>query len=266
MRLRHAFLFFVMSFSVVLEPANLYRDKYGFPPQWKLGETWEVRSPSIVVTAPGPATRENREPREQYVQRGWILTRFTVTDVKEVEGSKIYNVDAEHLAVEGYDTPYPPGTHFVLTIDDHFILRSLVRISPTEDESRKIRNRTTIYARQLFGVGESKTVPLYKNTFLLGHEDDIGIPIVFPTIVEPGGLEEGKTSDVVVEMEAPGGTKIHEMISPIEGGKGFEMKFSLGRQGGVKNFSLTWAAGDPWWSSVEMERADGYHCVSTLQK
>jgi hypothetical protein len=264
-KLRHAFLIFVMFLSGALESANLFRDKYGFPPQWKLGETWEVRSPSIVVTAPGPATPENREPKERYVKRGWILTRFEVTDVKEVEGRKIYHVDAEHLAVEGYDTPYPPGTHFVLTIDDQFILRSLVRISPTEEESRRLGGHTSFYARQLFGVGESKTVTLYKNTFLLGHWDHIGVPIVFPTIPDSGEVEEGKSSDAVVEMMRPG-TKIHEMISPIRGGKGFEMKFSLGRDGGVKKFTLTWVSGDPWWSSVEVERPDGYHCVSTLQE
>jgi hypothetical protein len=126
MKLRHSVLMFVMFFSGTLESANVFRDRYGFPPQWKLGETWEVRSSHIVVTAPGPATPENREPKEKYVQSGWILTRFTVTDIEETKGRKIYHVDAEHLAMEGYDTPYPPGTHFILTIDDKFILRSLV--------------------------------------------------------------------------------------------------------------------------------------------
>jgi hypothetical protein len=143
------------------------------------------------------------------------------------------------------------------------LTNSLVRISPTEEDSRKLGGHPSSYARQLFGVGESKTVTLYKNTFLLGYRDWIGIPIVFPTIVDTGEVEEGKTSDVIVEMIWRN-TKIHEIISPIQDGKGFEMKFSLG--GVPEKFSLTWVAGDPWWASVEVERADGYHCVSTLQK
>jgi hypothetical protein len=269
--MKHPVLTLVVAlfFSSTLHSASVLRDKYGFPPQWKVGDTWEVKSPSIAWEGAGMTTFDEQgkpiQKTSEWEQTGWYLTRFTVTGIEEQEGVKLYHVDAEQPAIADYEPPYPPGTRFLLTIDENFILRSVTRISPTEEESRRIGKSKGQFAPGLFGVGQPKTVEVYKAPYPVGAVESIGSPLVFPMIAN-SSVKEDEATDVVADMMA-WGHPVHYLVSPLEDGRsGFKVEFSVGRGGTQEKYSLTWVRGNPWWSSIDYRQGRGYRCVSTLER
>jgi hypothetical protein len=122
-----------------------------------------------------------------------------------------------------------------------------------------------MYAKE---EGEIRNV--YKARHNVGYcANHAGIELVFPVVHMSPTIRESLFSSTSVPFYSH--TNLYQTISTNDQRSGFTVKLRIGKEGCTnelcRNITMVWEAGKPWWSSIEVERADGgYHYVSTLLK
>ena len=154
------FLFSLINYSA---NANLFREKYSFPPEWKVGESWKTKTSLVLTILP------SADNKMTHFRSGWIITKFTVKDVYyNDEGKKTYTIEMEEIVQEDQRPVYPEGTHFFLSIDQDFALKRIARISSTEEMAKKSKHRRG-YAKDLYAKEEGEIVEIYTARSMGGY-------------------------------------------------------------------------------------------------